>query len=47
MQQSRLKEHFIESKIPIDEILDESNKKYPHSLYIYDPDRIKIQFLYK
>lgn len=44
---NRLKKHFIESKISIDETSDDSDTQYPYSLYIHDPDGIKIQFLYK
>jgi catechol 2,3-dioxygenase len=44
---NRLKKRFIESKISIDETSDYSDIQYPYSLYIYDPDGIKIQFLYK
>jgi catechol 2,3-dioxygenase len=46
-EMDRLKNRFMESKISIDETLEESDKQYHHSLYIYDPDGIKIQFLCK
>jgi catechol 2,3-dioxygenase len=46
-EMNRLKKRFMDLKISIDETLDESDKQYSHSLYIHDPDGIKIQFLCK
>jgi catechol 2,3-dioxygenase len=44
---NRLRNHFIKSEIFIDETILESDVQYPSSFYTYDPDRIKVQFLYK
>jgi catechol 2,3-dioxygenase len=44
---NRLRIHFIKSEIFIDETILESDVQYPSSFYVYDPDRIKVQFLYK
>ena len=44
---NRLRNHFIKSEIFIDETILESDIQYPSSFYTYDPDRIKVQFLYK
>lgn len=44
---NRLKNHFIKSEIFVDETIIESDVQYPSSFYTYDPDRIKVQFLYK
>ena len=41
-----LKNHFARLGISIDEAVIESDKQYPCSLYAYDPDEIKIQFLF-
>lgn len=41
-----LKNHFTHLGISIDEVILESDKQYPSSLYAYDPDEIKIQFLF-
>jgi hypothetical protein len=32
--------------IDIDKTINESDMQYTSSIYIYDPDRIKIQFLF-
>lgn len=44
---NKMRNHFLKSEISIDETILESNVKYPSSFYVYDPDRIKVQVLYK
>jgi catechol 2,3-dioxygenase len=44
---NRLRNHFIQSEIFIDETILELDAQYHRSFYAYDPDRIKVQFLCK
>jgi catechol 2,3-dioxygenase len=44
-QIKRMRERFGNLKIPVIESTEEEDKQHPESLYVYDPDRIKIQFL--
>ncbi|MGE5634481.1 MAG: VOC family protein [Deltaproteobacteria bacterium] len=41
-----LKNRFLEFKVDIDEKLIENDNQFSSSFYVYDFDRIKIQFLY-
>ncbi len=41
-----LKSRFLEFKVDIDEKLIENDNQFSSSFYVYDFDRIKIQFLY-
>ena len=43
---SELKNRLKNMKIDIDKTINESDMQYTSSFYIYDPDRIKIQFLF-
>jgi catechol 2,3-dioxygenase len=43
----RLKNQLIETKTPINEKTNESSNHYSSSFNTVDPDRIKIQFLYR
>ena len=41
-----LKNHFTNLGISTDETIPQSDRQYPSSLYVCDPDKIKIQFLF-
>ncbi|MDQ6724260.1 MAG: VOC family protein [Thermoproteota archaeon] len=44
---NRIKNYFVSLGILIDEKLLESDSQYMTSFYVYDPDGIKIQFLFR